>query len=111
MHPDGLLNDYCDGSDFTNHPLFSSEQNALQILLYFDELEVCNPLGTKVKKHKLGNSLLNVQPWNWHCISWLKPLLYCFSSCYNHAFGYNNHGRHVHVSTNTDRNAKLVTKL
>ena len=58
MHTDGLLSDYCHGSDFTNHPLFSTEQNALQILLYFDELEVFNPIGTKVKKHKLGNCLI-----------------------------------------------------
>lgn len=51
---DGLLGDYCDGSDFHSHPLYSVQQNALQILLYYDELEVCNPLGTKVKRHKLG---------------------------------------------------------
>ncbi len=51
---DGNLGDYCDGSAFKDHPLFSSETNALQILLYYDEVEVCNPLGTKVKTHKLG---------------------------------------------------------
>ena len=43
----GLLGDYCDGSDFQKHPLYSHEKNALQILLYYDEVEICNPLGTK----------------------------------------------------------------
>ena len=50
----GLLGDYCDGSDFQKHPLYSREKNALQILLYYDEVEICNPLGTKIKLHKLG---------------------------------------------------------
>ena len=59
---DGLIGDYCDGSDFKIHPLFSSHKNALQILLYYDEVEVCNPLGTKVKIHKLGIVILTNIP-------------------------------------------------
>ena len=51
---DGLLGDYCDGEDFKSHPLFSSDPHALQILLFFDELEVCNPLGSRANKHKIG---------------------------------------------------------
>lgn len=51
---DGLLGDFCDGSDFLSHPLYSRQQSALQIMLYYDEVEICNPLGTKVKRHKLG---------------------------------------------------------
>ena len=54
MHSDGLLEDFCDGSLFKVHPLFSCDPCALQIIAYFDELEVCNPLGSHVKKHKLG---------------------------------------------------------
>ena len=34
--------------------MFSSDPSALQIIAYFDELELCNPLGTHTKKHKLG---------------------------------------------------------
>lgn len=62
MRTDGLLGDYCDGSDFQSHSLYSTQRNALQIMLYFDEVEVCNPLGTKVKRHKLGevNRLFSV---------------------------------------------------
>ena len=51
---DGLLEDICDGELFKSHPLFSTDQHALQIIAYYDELEVCNPLGTHTKKHKLG---------------------------------------------------------
>ena len=51
---DELLEDFCDSPKFKSHPLFGSKQNALQILLYFDECELCNPLGSFRKKHKLG---------------------------------------------------------
>ena len=53
-NPNGYLADYCDGNQFKHHPLFSSQSTALQIMLYYDELEVSNPLGTKTKVHKLG---------------------------------------------------------
>lgn len=36
------------------HPLFSCDPHALQIIAYYDELEVVNPLGSHVKVHKLG---------------------------------------------------------
>ena len=52
-HKSELL-DYCDGEAFQSHPLFSLHANSLQIMLYFDELEVANPLGSKAKIHKLG---------------------------------------------------------
>ena len=49
-----ILGDFCDGSLYKMHPLFSAQPFALQIILYFDELEVCNPLGSSAKVHKLG---------------------------------------------------------
>ena len=48
------LADYCDGTVFWSHPLFSLDPQALQIIVYYDDCEVCNPLGSKAKKHKLG---------------------------------------------------------
>ena len=33
---------------------FSSHREALQIHFYYDDVEVCNPLGSKAKIHKLG---------------------------------------------------------
>lgn len=55
----------CDGQLFQANPLFSSMPSAIQIIAYFDELENCNPLGSYVKKHKLGVvffSLGNIHP-------------------------------------------------
>ena len=57
---DGLMNDYCDGEFFKRNPIFQEDPCALQIQLYYDELELCNPLGSKVKKHKLGKQLMIV---------------------------------------------------
>ena len=51
---DGLLGDYCDGTLFENHPLFLSNPEALEVILYYDDLETCNPIGSKSKIHKLG---------------------------------------------------------
>ena len=39
---------------FRNHPLFSRDPTALQLFLYYDEVELTNPLGSKTGKHKLG---------------------------------------------------------
>lgn len=54
VRSDGKIEDFCDGLLFKTHPLFSSDPSALQIIAYYDELELCNPLGTHVKQHKLG---------------------------------------------------------
>ena len=48
------LTDICDGSVFKTHPLFHVDKKAVQIVAYFDEVELCNPLGSSSKKHKLG---------------------------------------------------------
>lgn len=49
-----IMSDFCDGETYTAHPLFSVHKDALQINFYFYKLEVCNPLGSKSKVHKLG---------------------------------------------------------
>ena len=60
-----MLEDFCDGSVFSENTLFMSDPKALQIVAYYDELEVVNPLGAYVKKHKVGVVLFflgNVHP-------------------------------------------------
>lgn len=52
---DGMIADYCDGQVFRQHPLCSRDPCALQIILYYNEVEVVNPLGSKTSKHKVGN--------------------------------------------------------
>ena len=54
------LNDFCDGQVYRDHPLFSSDPTALQIIGYYDDIEVCNPLGSSAKKHKLSIFLFSL---------------------------------------------------
>ena len=51
---DDVLRDVMDGDFFKQHPIFSQDLYALQILAYYDDLEVANPLGSKSKIHKIG---------------------------------------------------------
>ena len=55
---DGNMKDYCDGAAYREHPFFSAKPNALQIILYYDDVEVCNPIGSKAKVHKLGKVMV-----------------------------------------------------
>lgn len=41
-------------SYFKTRPLFSKQQTALQIQMYYDEFETANPLGSKRGIHKIG---------------------------------------------------------
>ena len=52
---DQIVEDFCDSVQAKTHPLFSNDKTALQLLLFYDELEVCNPIGSSRKKHKIGN--------------------------------------------------------
>ena len=59
------LQDFCDGNIYKSHPLFSTNNQALQIIAYFDKMEIANPLGSYVAKHKLGCiffMLCNINP-------------------------------------------------
>lgn len=47
------FNDFCDESYFKMHPLFSKQQTALQIQMYYDKFETANPLGSKRGVHKV----------------------------------------------------------
>ena len=52
-------------SIYASHPLFSQDPCALQLVVYYDELEICNPLGSHIKRHKLGivfYTLANIAP-------------------------------------------------
>ena len=51
---------HVDGEIYQTHPLFSTDPVALQLILYYDELELCNPLGSRRKKHKIGIQYVHV---------------------------------------------------
>ena len=50
---EGFFHDIVDGALLKSHPLFSNKPYALQIVLYTDEIEICNPLGSFASKNKL----------------------------------------------------------
>ena len=49
-----ILCDLCDGDQYKTHPLFSVQKDDLQLLVYYDDVELYNPLGSSRTKHKLG---------------------------------------------------------
>ncbi len=53
LHPH--LSDVCDGKLFEEHPVFGKYPQALQVIAYFDEVELANPLRSKAKHNKTGN--------------------------------------------------------
>lgn len=62
---EGFFQDIVDGSLLKSHPLFSEKPNALQIVLYTDEIEICNPIGSFASKNKLlmvYYTLANINP-------------------------------------------------
>ncbi len=48
-----VLKDVKDGSAWTENPYFQQNKDALSLLFYSDELEVCNPLGPSKGVHKV----------------------------------------------------------
>lgn len=46
--------DFCDGSYFKSHPLFTKKRDASQIQIYYDGFETANPLDSKRGIHKIG---------------------------------------------------------
>ena len=52
------MEDFCDGEAYKSHPLYSVNENAFQLFIYYDELETYNLIGTKAKTHKLGTYLI-----------------------------------------------------
>ena len=62
---EGFLYDICDGHCFKDNPIFQEHPDALQLILYHDEVEICNPLGSHVSKHKIDlyyYTLGNINP-------------------------------------------------
>lgn len=62
---DGVLSNYCDGKFYKTNRLFNSDVKTLQVCLYNDDFEVCNPIGTFRKKQKLNSMyffLGNIEP-------------------------------------------------
>ncbi|KAJ1528162.1 hypothetical protein ONE63_008075 [Megalurothrips usitatus] len=51
---DGIMTSFVDGYSFKHHPFLLRHKMVIHILLFYDELEVANALGSKTIIHKLG---------------------------------------------------------
>ena len=51
--PDERIADYCDGAQYKRCEFFHEDPCALHIQLYYDELDVCNEIGSRSTVHKL----------------------------------------------------------
>ena len=58
---EGVIGSFIDGDQFKNNPFFQRYPHALRIDIYYDDLEVVNPLGSKTGSHKLGVFLMKIQ--------------------------------------------------
>lgn len=62
-----IYRDILDGECNTKNPFFNGENNSIKIVLYQDSFEICNPLGSSRKKHKVVGvymNLANLHPWH-----------------------------------------------
>uniref|UniRef100_A0A1X7URL4 Uncharacterized protein n=1 Tax=Amphimedon queenslandica TaxID=400682 RepID=A0A1X7URL4_AMPQE len=50
---DSIMEDYCDGKFFNELTVFRAHPNALQFILYCDDIEVANPSGSRSGVHKM----------------------------------------------------------
>lgn len=65
IRPEPQYKSYCDGTIFKNNTLLSENNPAISLILHVDDFEICNPLGTSRKKHKITAAywvLANVPP-------------------------------------------------
>jgi len=64
-HNGDVMKTVLDGAYYRTHPFFGTNINSLGIILYYDELEIVNPLGSYTGTHKLGMfywCLANIYP-------------------------------------------------
>nr|XP_054920824.1 uncharacterized protein LOC126518477 [Dermacentor andersoni] len=57
-----LLRDVCDGTYYQEHSIFrnANSRKLIMLQLYFDDFEICNPLGSKRGRHKLLAGYLTI---------------------------------------------------
>lgn len=64
----GLISSYKDGSQFPKHPFFQKFPTALRLTIYYDDVEITNPLGTKCRIHEIGAFYFSIQ----NCNNWFN---------------------------------------
>ena len=55
---EGCMGDICDGKIFKDNPVFQASSSALQLIVYYDDVQLANPLGSRTKVNKIGESCI-----------------------------------------------------
>ena len=76
--------DFSDGQIYKSHPVFSTDKYALQIILYYDDVETANPLGSYRGRHKLGMYFLVICTNRTYIASFITFLATYNQSCGQH---------------------------
>lgn len=79
---EGFLKGFQDGNIYKNHNFFKKYPNALRLQIYFDEILVNNPLGTKTFAHKIGTFYFSILNLPKYVNSYLGGI-FLFAICYN----------------------------
>ncbi|XP_065208206.1 uncharacterized protein LOC135840708 isoform X1 [Planococcus citri] len=58
---DGTFRSFRDGKSFDSNPFFQKFPDAIRLQLYYDELEIVNPLASKKGVHKIGAFYYTIQ--------------------------------------------------
>ncbi|KAK3920771.1 Sec-independent protein translocase protein TatC [Frankliniella fusca] len=88
---DGIIRSYLDGTRAQTHPLVSRHPKILRLQLYWDDIEVVNPLGSKTTIHKIAAfyfSIQNLPPVESSQLSSIFLLALAFSEDIKYAGGF-----------------------
>ncbi|KAJ8039915.1 hypothetical protein HOLleu_14068 [Holothuria leucospilota] len=80
---EGFLEGYQDGKQYRQLGIFKEYPNALRFQLFYDDVEVCNPIGSKAGIHKLGMFYYSIQNFPKHLNSAMQNihlLAVCFAA-------------------------------
>lgn len=84
-----ILYDIVDGK-CTNTAFWLENKNGLKLILYQDSFEICNPLGSSKKKHKILGiymTVANLNPWQRSKVDQIQLVALCYERDIKH-FGF-----------------------
>lgn len=76
-----LYESFRDSTSFKNSPFFQAYPNAIRINFYYDDIELCNPIGSRSTFHKLGMFYFTIQNFPLQMNSSLNNI-YTVAICY-----------------------------
>lgn len=69
---DGFSRSFVDGNQFKNNPFLQAHPRAIRLQIYYDDIEITNPIGTKTGSHKIGAFYFTIQNLSYRRLSSLS---------------------------------------